>query len=117
MHEIRINYLKKFFVFDCIAALPGLITAESEAVNFVKLARFVHYNRLFMQLTLAPGHIPVIRLIDLRSAFAPLSVGTPTCADTKSKRTAASAKATSGTKSADRIRFGSSNAAPIAAGV
>ena len=65
----------------------------------------------------APAHIPAIRLIVLRSAFAPLSVGTETCADTKSKRPAASASATNGTRPADAIRFGSSNAAPIAAGV
>ena len=65
----------------------------------------------------APEHIPATRLIVFRSAFAPLSVGTETCADTKSRRPAESASAMSGTRPADAIRFGSSNAAPIAAGV
>ena len=58
----------------------------------------------------APAHIPAIRLIVLRSAFAPLSVGTKTCADTKPKGPADSASAMSGTRPADAIRFGSSNA-------
>ena len=65
----------------------------------------------------APAHIPATRPIVFRSAFAPLSLGTPTCADTKSKRPAASASAMSGTGPADAIRFGSYDAAPIAAGV
>ena len=65
----------------------------------------------------APAHIPATRLIAFRSAFAPLSVGTETCAATSAGRPAASASATNGTSPADAIRFGSSNAAPIAAGV
>ena len=45
--ELRIKYLHSFFLFDCVAALPGLITLEAEGINFFKLARFVHYNRFF----------------------------------------------------------------------
>ena len=65
----------------------------------------------------APAHIPATTPIVLRSAFAPLSAGTETCADPKPERPADSARAMSGTRPADTIRFGSSNAAPIAAGV
>ena len=65
----------------------------------------------------APAHAPATRLIILRSAFAPLFVGAPTCADTSAGRPAASASAMSGTRPADAIRFWPSPAATIAAGV
>ena len=65
----------------------------------------------------APAHIPATGLIVSRSAFAPLSVGTTTCAATSAGSPAASASAMSRTKPADVIRLGSSNAVPIAAGV
>lgn len=45
--QYRLDYLKSFFIFDCLAALPGLVTAEAQGVNFTKLARFIHWNRFF----------------------------------------------------------------------
>ena len=33
-YKLRINYLKYPFIFDCAAALPGLITLESLSFNF-----------------------------------------------------------------------------------
>lgn len=47
--QIRIDYIKTSFVFDCIAALPGLITLEKNN-SFNKLARFIHWDRFFLQL-------------------------------------------------------------------
>jgi hypothetical protein len=46
------KYLSSLFVFDCIAALPGLVTLESSEhnINFVKLFRFIHWNRFFDQI-------------------------------------------------------------------
>ena len=44
----------------------------------------------------ASAHIPAIRLIVLRSAFAPLSVGTPTCAATSAGRPAEHSQEVSG---------------------
>ena len=41
--DLRVGYLKYPFVFDCAAALPGLITLESSEFNFQKLCRFVHF--------------------------------------------------------------------------
>ena len=32
--KLRINYLKYPFIFDCAAALPGLITLEDSSFNF-----------------------------------------------------------------------------------
>jgi len=48
--ELRVNYLKTSFIFDCCAALPGLVTMEAQGVNVAKLARFIHYNRFFEQI-------------------------------------------------------------------
>ena len=47
--QIRIHYIKTAFVFDCIAALPGLVTLE-QSNSFNKLARFIHWDRFFLQL-------------------------------------------------------------------
>ena len=47
--SIRIDYIKSTFVFDCIAALPGLITLE-KSESFYKICRFIHYDRVFLQL-------------------------------------------------------------------
>jgi hypothetical protein len=47
--KIRLNYLKSWFIFDCIAALPGLITLEKSSSIF-KICRFIHYDRVFEQL-------------------------------------------------------------------
>lgn len=52
LNEKRIRYLKGLFIFDCIAALPGLLTAEADGVNVFKLARFIHYTRFFDQINL-----------------------------------------------------------------
>ena len=53
------NYLNPFsggtFFFDCLAALPGLITLEEGTYNYSKLARFVHWDRFFKYLTLVFG--------------------------------------------------------------
>lgn len=41
------------FVFDCVAALPGLMTLEESDIGLVrwtKLCRFIHYDRVFDQL-------------------------------------------------------------------
>lgn len=43
---IRITYIKSTFIFDCIAALPGLITLEKSSSIF-KICRFIHYDRVF----------------------------------------------------------------------
>mmetsp|Transcript_24655 Transcript_24655/g.38335 ORF Transcript_24655/g.38335 Transcript_24655/m.38335 type:complete len:195 (+) Transcript_24655:1068-1652(+) len=40
------NYVKSLFIIDCLAAIPGLVTAE-RGDNFFKLLRFVHWNRFF----------------------------------------------------------------------
>jgi hypothetical protein len=48
--QIRIEYLKTTFIFDCIAALPGLLTLEKGSTNINKLARFIHWDRFFIQL-------------------------------------------------------------------
>ena len=55
----------------------------------------------------APSHIRATRLMAVRSAFAPLFVGTLTCAATSDGRRADSASAMNGKKPADAIRFGS----------
>lgn len=52
LNKIRLDYLKSIFLFDCIAALPGLLTHEAEGVNVFKLARFIHYMRFFHQIRL-----------------------------------------------------------------
>jgi hypothetical protein len=41
--EIRLNYLRSTFIFDCFAALPGLVTLEQTSMNYQKICRFVHY--------------------------------------------------------------------------
>jgi hypothetical protein len=48
--QIRIGYLKSAFIFDCVAALPGLLTLEKSGNNINKLFRFYHWNRFFIQL-------------------------------------------------------------------
>ena len=49
--QYRIEYVQGTFLFDCIAALPGLFTLESNKnLNFVKLFRFIHWNRFFDQI-------------------------------------------------------------------
>jgi hypothetical protein len=46
--------VRGYFIFDVLAVIPGLITLErSESnYNYFKLLRFVHWNRLFVQLSL-----------------------------------------------------------------
>ncbi len=44
--KLRKEYLTTTFVFDCIAALPGLITLEKSSSIF-KICRFIHYDRVF----------------------------------------------------------------------
>ena len=46
-NAIRLNYLKSTFIFDCIAALPGLVTLEKSSSSINKLCRFIHYDRVF----------------------------------------------------------------------
>ena len=43
----RKNYLTSSFLFDCFAAIPGLVTLEDAGMNSVKLLRFIHWNRFF----------------------------------------------------------------------
>lgn len=51
--EIRKDYLASFFIFDCIAVLPGLfVNNDIHEINLAKLARFVHYNRFFEQINI-----------------------------------------------------------------
>ena len=53
MNDYRFQYLKSYFIFDCIAVLPGLfVTKDLHEVNFAKMARFIHYNRFFDQINL-----------------------------------------------------------------
>ena len=47
--QIRLEYLRSYFIFDCVAALPGLITLE-KSQSFYKICRFIHYDRVFLQL-------------------------------------------------------------------
>jgi hypothetical protein len=47
--QIRVDYLKTYFLFDCFAALPGLLTLE-KAESIYKICRFIHYDRVFDQL-------------------------------------------------------------------
>jgi hypothetical protein len=52
MRTYQMEYLKGLFLIDCVAALPGLVTAEADGVNAFKLARFVHWGRFFDQINL-----------------------------------------------------------------
>lgn len=58
--QIRIDYLKNAFVFDCVAALPGLLTLEDSTIfiiRYTKICRFIHYDRVFDQLNLLTENI------------------------------------------------------------
>lgn len=45
--------MASFFIFDCIAVLPGLfVNNDYHNINLAKLARFVHYNRFFEQINI-----------------------------------------------------------------
>ena len=46
------KYLKSFFLLDCIATLPGLITLERGQIFYFKIVRLVHWNRMFDSLSL-----------------------------------------------------------------
>ena len=48
--KIAIRYLRTFFVFDIISTLPSLFSGQSSSVYFLKLFRFVHFRRLFVQI-------------------------------------------------------------------
>lgn len=48
----RRNYLTSSFLFDCFAAIPGLVTLEDAGMNFLKLLRFIHWNRFFDQINM-----------------------------------------------------------------
>ena len=50
----RKKYLLSSFIFDCFAAIPGLVTLENSeyGLNFVKLLRFIHWNRFFDQINM-----------------------------------------------------------------
>lgn len=54
--SLRLGYLKSTFIFDCIAALPGLITLEKSSSMF-KICRFIHYDRVFQQLNYFTEHV------------------------------------------------------------
>ena len=56
--QIRKDYIKSAFVFDCVAALPGLLTLEeSDFSRYTKLCRFIHYDRVFDQLNFLTENI------------------------------------------------------------
>jgi hypothetical protein len=44
------QYLKGKFVFDAIALLPGIFTAQSKSLCLLKVARFVHFDRYMVPL-------------------------------------------------------------------
>lgn len=49
----RLEYIQTYFVFDCVAVLPGLITLETtDRIAPTKLCRFVHWNRFFIQMNI-----------------------------------------------------------------
>lgn len=50
LKQNALSYFKGFFIFDCLAALPGLVTLENQTVNYMKMFRLVHWNRFFKQL-------------------------------------------------------------------
>jgi len=50
LYDARIQYIKTYLIFDCIAALPGLLTLENSPINYNKILRFIHYSRFFDQL-------------------------------------------------------------------
>ena len=47
LKENAFKYMSSFFIFDCAAVLPSLITGQDYSVYFMKMVRFVHFNRLF----------------------------------------------------------------------
>jgi hypothetical protein len=49
---ISYDYIFGALVFDLVACLPSLITLEQFLVYYLKLFRFVHWNRLFKQINL-----------------------------------------------------------------
>jgi hypothetical protein len=49
INQYRMEYLQSYFIFDCVAVLPGLITLETtDKIAPTKLCRFVHWNRFFI---------------------------------------------------------------------
>ncbi len=65
----------------------------------------------------APATIPATSAVTFDPALAPLSLGTVRRSSASTRRPAASASATTGTRPADDTRFGSSKTADIAADV
>lgn len=65
----------------------------------------------------APATIPATSEATFNPAFAPLSVGTLRCSSARSANPARCANAMAGTSPAADTRFGSSNAADVAARV
>ena len=47
--KIAFRYLTTYFVFDIVSTVPSLVTGQKSIYAF-KLLRFVHFNRLFVQL-------------------------------------------------------------------
>mmetsp|Transcript_51240 Transcript_51240/g.70370 ORF Transcript_51240/g.70370 Transcript_51240/m.70370 type:complete len:272 (-) Transcript_51240:2283-3098(-) len=53
LRKIQRDYLFGFFIFDCGAAIPGLVTLEdNDTASYFKLLRLVHWNRFFKQLNI-----------------------------------------------------------------
>ena len=50
LRQVQWKYLKGYFILDCIATLPGLLTLERGHIFYFKLVRLVHWNRMFEQL-------------------------------------------------------------------
>ena len=47
--KIAFRYLTTYFIFDIVSTVPSLVTGQKSIYAF-KLLRFVHFNRLFVQL-------------------------------------------------------------------
>ena len=52
LKKSQLKYLRRFFILDCIATIPGIVTLEQGPIFYFKLVRLVHWDRLFIQLNL-----------------------------------------------------------------
>ena len=52
LKRVQCSYLKTYFLIDCVATLPGLVTLQHRDIFYFKLLRLVHWDRLFTQLNI-----------------------------------------------------------------
>jgi len=55
LYLIATNYVQFYFVFDVLATIPGLWTAESFDYYWLKTFKFIHLYRLIWPLELLMG--------------------------------------------------------------